>query len=339
MDKDGKTRREFLSGVLKSGTFAAAGGLVGIGISRDACGADGESRTEAATARIDPDLILYKETGKPISTGFAEARALIVDESGKLYAAGDKAIKVIEPDGGIRSTHTLEQAPRCLAIADKELYIGTRDHVIATDIDCRMLESWPGLGENAVITGIAVDEGHVYVADAGQRIVWCFDRKGRLVRRIGDKDPERNIPGFVVPSPYFDLAVAPDGLLRVANPGRHRIEAYTVKGDLEVAWGGYGNSLADFAACCNPMSFDVMADGSFVTCEKGIIRIKVYDAGGVLKGVVAGPDQLTGGIWAAGKALEQAKRSRFDVAVDKAGRIYVLDRIKAVVRTFILKEA
>ena len=45
--------------------------------------------------------------------------------------------------------------------------------------------------------------------------------------RIGEKNKERNVPGLIVPSPYLDVKLARDGLLRVNNTGRHRVEAYT----------------------------------------------------------------------------------------------------------------
>jgi hypothetical protein len=335
-----KSRREFLGNVLRNGSLAAVGSLVGIGVSRDVYGMSSESKSDLSTqAHIDPKLILYKEIDEPINTGLTEARALTVDASGTMYVSGDQAIKVIDPRGRIKDTFSLTFAPRCLALADKEFYIGTRDRVVVTDKSGKVQATWPGLGENAIVTGIARDDEHVYIADAGQRIVWCFDRKGRLLRRIGDKNAEKDIPGFVVPSPYFDLATGPDGLLWVANPGRHQIEAYTAKGDREFAWGKFGNNLDNFTACCNPMNFDIMADGSFITCEKGIVRIKVYDAGGKLTGIVAGPEQLTGGAWSISETPAQAKRARFDVTADKAGNVYVLDRERSVVRIFKRKEA
>ncbi len=334
-----KTRRDFLGNILRTGSLAAMGGLVDIGLSREACGSSSASQTELSSiALIDPKLIRHEEIGEPLPAGLTESRALTVDASGILYVAGDQAIKVIDPRGLIKETLTLTVAPRCLVLSHEQLYIGTRDRVIIADRKGGVQATWPSLGDNAFITSIALDEEHVYIADAGQRIVWCFDRKGLFIRRIGDKDPDRNIPGFEVPSPYFDLAVGPDGLLWVANPGRHQVEAYTAKGDREFAWGRFGNNLEDFTGCCNPVNFAILGDGSFVTCEKGAVRVKVYNAGGVLMGVVTGLQQLTGGSRSISQTQEQHQQVILDVAVDVAGHIYILDRARNVIRIFRHKE-
>jgi hypothetical protein len=338
-NNNNKSRREFLGNVLRTGSFAAMGGFVGIGLSRDACGLSSVSKSDLSSlVHIDPKLILYKEGDESIPTGMSEARALSVDASGILYVAGDHSIKVIDPGGSLKDTLALTVAPRCLAPAENKFYIGTRDHIVVVDRSGAVQAAWPSLGENALITNIALDDEHVYIADAGQRIVWCFDHNGQFVRRIGNKNPEKDIPGFVVPSPFFDLAMGDDGLLWVANPGRHQVEAYTARGDREFAWGKFGNNLDDFTACCNPMNFAILSDGGFVTVEKGIVRIKVYDAKGLLTGVVAGPEQLIGGAWSISETEDQRKHVRFDVAADAAGHVYVLDRGRSVVRIFTRKE-
>ncbi|MHC4524382.1 MAG: hypothetical protein ACYSU8_02430, partial [Planctomycetota bacterium] len=90
-----------------------------------------------------------------------------------------------------------------------------------------------------------------------------------------------------------------------------------------------------FSGCCNPVALAILPDGGFVTAEKGLVRVKVYDADGEFVGVVAGPDQLG---WIAPlrvcKTPEECKSKGFDVAVDSAGRIYVLDTLRNVVRVF-----
>ena len=304
-------------------------------------------------AKIDPNLILYEETGPPISTGFTNACGLAVGPQGSIYVAGDRAIRRFSESGQILTEIELADTPGCLTITDDgKIYIGIKEHVEIYDRGGKRLTGWQSLGDNAVLTSIAVSKDDVFVADAGNRIVLRYDMTGKLLNRIGQKDPQRDIPGFVIPSPYFDLAVAHDGLLRVTNPGRHRIEAYTFDGDLEFWWGnscfrrndvtpakaGVSSDLQDFCGCCNPVNFAILDDGSFVTCEKGLTRVKIYSREGVFVGIVAGTEQLLeGGAARIGMLPGQRQAGGFDVAVDSRGRIFVLDTIKNTVRIFARK--
>jgi hypothetical protein len=284
--------------------------------------------------RIDPGMILYEEVHEPVPTGFSESRNITVDTSGALYLAGDQAVRIMDSLGGIRETIELTVSPFCLAHTDNKFYIGTKDRIVITDKKGEILDTWKSLGVNAWITSLILHEEHIYIADAGQRIVWCYDLEGIFIRRIGDKNPEKDIPGFVVPGPYFDLEMAPDGLLRIANPGRHQIEAYTIEGDREFAWGKFGNRLEDFTACCNPVSFAILADGNIITCEKGVARVKVYDTFGRLQGFVADPKQLASVSPAIGITQERVQRYGFDVAADRSGHVFILDRARNVLRIF-----
>ena len=295
-------------------------------------------------AKIDPNLILYKESVQPIRTGFTNSHSIVVTSDGSIYVAGDKAIRVFAENGELLNEIKIIDTPRCLALATNgKIYIGMKDHVevyacpelVERDSQSERLAAWQSLGHDALLTSIAVSKNDVFVADAGNRVVFHYDASGNLINRIGQKDKDRNIPGFVIPSPYFDLAVGRDGLLRVVNPGLHRIEAYTFKGDLEFWWGKFSADLEGFTGCCNPVNFAILEDDSFVTCEKGLIRVKIYDAAGDFVGVVAGPKQLVEG-GASGICYYPAdcQSGGFDVAVDAQGRIFVLDTIKNIVRIF-----
>lgn len=286
-------------------------------------------------AKIDPNLILYEETGA-IGTGFKVARGIAVGFDGHVYVAGDKAIRLLDKNGNLLNEINLDDTPRCLTVADDgKIYVGMTKHVEVYDGRGKRLATWQSLGDDAVLTSIAVSKSDVFVADAGNRIVIHYDTAGKLINRIGAKDEDKDIPGFVIPSPYFDLAVARDGLLRVTNPGRHRIEAYTFDGYLEFSWGEFSSNVEGFCGCCNPVNFAILDDESFVTCEKGLIRVKIYDVEGAFVGVVAGPEQLVeGGTARIDEWASEGKAGGFDVAVDAAGRIFVLDTIKNVVRIF-----
>lgn len=291
-------------------------------------------------AKIDPNLILYEESVEPIGTGFKTSRAIAIGPDHNIYIAGDHAIRVFAESGNMLNEIRLDVAPGCLAVADDgKIYVGIKDHLEVYDNGGGRLATWQSLGNRAFLTSIAVLKNDVFVADAGNRVVIRYDSAGNLINHIGQKDSDRNIPGLVIPSPYFDLAIGYDGLLRVVNPGRHRIEAYTFDGDLEFWWGKFSMDVEGFCGCCNPVNFAILEDESFVTCEKGIIRVKIYDAEGSFVGVVAGPEQLVeGNISLACLFPDDCQSGSFDVAVDRKGRILVLDTIRNAVRIYTKKK-
>ena len=290
----------------------------------------------AELARVDPNLILYEESAGPIETGFSDSHGIAVDSDGSMYIAGDRAIRIFAQNGDVRREIELAGAPRCLAVGiDGAIYVGLKDHVEVYDAQGQRQASWESLGPDAILTSIAVTKDDVFVADAGNRVVVRYNLAGDIVNTIGKKDSERNIPGFVVPSAYFDLAVSRDGLLRAVNPGRLRIEAYTHDGDFEFSWGKSSMDIDGFCGCCNPANIAILPGGGFVTCEKGLVRVKVYDSEGRFVGVVASPGQLVeDGEHKICILPEQCQAGGFDVAVDSAGRVFVLDTMKNIVRTF-----
>jgi len=291
-------------------------------------------------ARIDPNLVLYEESGDAIKTGFVETHGIAVDSKGSIYVAGDKAIRIFAQSGDRLSEIQLDNTPGCLTVTeDGTIYAGLKDHVEVYNTDGQKQESWESLGPDAILTSIAVSEDNVFVADAGRRIVIRYDTEGSIINKIGRKDSLRNIPGFVIPSPYFDLAVSKDGLLRVVNPGRLRIEAYTFEGDIEFWWGEPSAAVEGFCGCCNPVNIAILPDGGFVTCEKGLTRVKIYNSQGNFEGVVAGPEQFgKGGTASICTLPKKCQTGGFDVAVDKEGRIFVLDTVDNVVKIFTRKK-
>ena len=287
-------------------------------------------------SKIEPSLIQYEQCAKPIATGLSESRAIAVDSTGLIHVAGDKTVRLFDQSGDLLKESTLSGTPRSLFLTDPGLlYVAMTDHINIFNKQFKQIANWKSLGRRSLLTGIAVSKDHVFIADAGNRIVVHCDSRGKILNYIGKKDKDRNIPGFVVPSPYFGLAVAPDGLLRVANPGRHRIEAYTFDGDFEFAWGKPTFRIEGFCGCCNPVSFAILPNESFVTCEKGLLRVKIYAPDGTFRAVVAGPDQLAEGrICHVCTSPAKCGTGGFGVTTDEKGRVFVLDTVKNLVRIF-----
>jgi len=272
--------------------------------------------TSREAAAIDPALIHYREV-KGIETGMKDARGIAVASDGRLYAAGDHAIICFDTDGERQEEWAMDSPPQCLAVAgDGTVVVGSRKSIT---IFTKELASWTVLGEKAYVTSLAIAGNDIWVADAGRRIVYHYNRKGKLLGRIGKKDVKRGIPGLLAPSPHLDVAVAIDGNLWVANPGRHQLEQYDRDGRLLSAWGKAGMEIEGFGGCCNPADFALLPDGRIVTAEKGLRRVKVYRADGTFDGVVAGPDVFSTG------------NGALDLAADGQGQIYVLDRVDGTV--------
>jgi hypothetical protein len=292
-----------------------------------------------AYQKTDPALIGYEQTGR-IPLGLVEPRAVAVGPEDRVYVAGDRAIHVHAAGGARLRQINLDGEPRSLGVGSTEhkfpgrIYAGIGDHVEVFDREGKPVAAWASLGPKAVITSIAPGEQEVYVADAGGRIVLRYDLEGRVLGRIGAPDESRNIRGFFIPSPYFDVAVAPDGLIRVVNPAPHRIEAFTPDGSLEQSWGKSSLGIEGFCGCCNPANMAVMADGRIVTAEKGIPRVKVYAADGKFLSVVAGPELLAAQATSAEETRDAHKLKVIDVAADSRGRVLVLDPALRSVRIF-----
>jgi hypothetical protein len=289
--------------------------------------------------KIDPALIHYTQVAS-IPAGMRDARAVAVGPKDRIFVAGDSAIRVFASDGSLQKNISLDQSPKCLAMGNAghafpgRLYVGMSDHVEVFSADGVRESAWSRPGDRAVLTSIAVADDDVFVADAGSLAVWHYDLNGKLLGRIGKRDEARGIPQLIVPSPYFDVAIAPDGLLRVVNPGMHRIEAFTFDGHMELSWGKRGMGIEAFCGCCNPSHIAILPDGRVVTAEKGIPRIKVYGESGEFESVVAGPDLLAPNPASTVETRDELRLHPVDLAVDSRSRILALDPAAGCVRIF-----
>jgi hypothetical protein len=277
----------------------------------------------------------YQLTGV-VTSGLTQAEWLCFETPDRLWVGSADAAVGWDVKGGSSTRMALPAGARAMAADPARgcYYVALTDRVVVVKAGGERGAEWISPGTRALLTAVACDERFVYAADAGQRVVWQFDKNtGELLTRLGLRDPERDIPGFIIPSPYFSLVMAPDGLLRVVNPGRHSIEAYTAEGHLEARWGRASWDIDGFVGCCNPSFLAIMGDGRFVTSEKGLRRIKVYDAQGGFEALVATPEQL-----ASGQAVPETETEPCPVAVDprSAGdaRIWVLIPGTGLIRIF-----
>ena len=334
-------RRKFLKRGLQGAAVVAAGGTVAAVATRQGFRKRANDTAPKANpfayrvdhlSHTDPQLIHYEQVAS-FRSPRAEPRHIAVGPDGACHLAAGNYVSVLKADGAIRSEIALAAPARCLAItANEELYVGFRDHIETFDPKGQRRASWDPPGQRTWFTGLAVGRKELFAADAGNRVVLRYDRSGKLLGRLGEKILERHVPGFIVPSPFFDLELAPDGLLRVANPGRHQVEAYTAHGDFEFAWGKTSAAIDGFCGCCNPINLALLPDGRLVTCEKGLPRVKVYSADGKFESVVAGPESFAENAKVCSEDDADCTRGGLDAAVDSHGRIYILDPVAGDVR-------
>ncbi|MFO7976405.1 MAG: hypothetical protein R6V12_17420 [Candidatus Hydrogenedentota bacterium] len=286
--------------------------------------------------KADPSLIIGSEL-PPIDPGVPGLNALASTKDGRIFAAGDKKLVILNLAGEAIAQYPLDATPQCLAVSpDEHIVLGMLDRVEILDADGKPKNSWPLLGEQAHITSIAADEENVYVANAGQRVVLRFDYDGALLTRIGEKNPDRDIPGLVVPSPYLDIAFDNTGALWVVNPGRHGFEHYRPNGDLVSSWYRPSMKIDGFCGCCNPTHIAFRSDGTLVTAEKGLFRVKLYSVDQKLLGLVADPKEFHRA--PTGPFSPELKTPLLDIAVDADDRILVLDANENAIRVFEIKK-
>ena len=270
---------------------------------------------------VDPELISHKEI-RNFSLGLLIATDMSYYNQA-LYISGNSTMAVISLDGSESTLMEIPPRATCLEVDEQHIFIGFGTYVAKFNHAGELLQQWADLGDRTVITNLAIKEDKIFIADAGNRRIVIFNREGEQLGMFEGKAESDAGHGFIVPSANFDLAVNSFGELWVVNPGKHAMENYTDDGRLRGFWENLSFEIEGFLGCCNPSRITTMTDGSFVTSEKGLVRIKIYDQSGKLKSVVAPPDLFNG-----------EKGTAPEVCVDENDVVYALDFENDMVRVF-----
>jgi len=268
---------------------------------------------------VDPDLILYKET-KNLKLPPKEYRGMDI-KGNELFILSDNQVQVINTDGDEKMIFDLPESPRAILADNDRIFIGFLNAVSVFSSGGELITAFTPINDSAVITNMTFVGGDLFVADAGNRQVLRYSKEGDLLVSFGGKREEDDLHGFIIPSANFDL-VNNDGDLWIVNPGRHALVNYSLDGDLRGYWESISNTTEGFAGCCNPARISILPNGQFVTSEKGIVRVKIYDLSGKFAGVVAAPDKF------------EEDGHAPDISVSDEGVIYALDFDRDVIRIF-----
>ena len=270
--------------------------------------------------KVDSTKILYVEKLHfPVKVNYWAGIAV---SDSTIIVATDNQLLEFNYSGKLTFSQEIIDTASCVTIDEnRQVWVGMSHYVVMYDQNGTLVKRWNSFGEKAMFTSLAVSGEDVYVADAGNRVVYQCNTNGQIVQKIGEKNEQKGVPGFVIPSPYFDVAIDDNGFLWAANTGRHVFENYNRDGSLRTSWGVTSFKIEGFSGCCNPAHFAIMDDNSFITSEKGMPRIKLYDQHGQFIGVVAPPAAFTGSLAP-------------DIAVDSQHRVIVLDFERQQVRIF-----
>ncbi len=282
---------------------------------------------------IDTSQICYREA-KLVHTNLTGMQGIALDTGLNVYICGNRLIRIYDRSWQIKADFTVDSGAYCIATGpDGEIYVGFGDHIEVFDLSGKRRAKWDPYRDHGFLTSLVVIGDEVFAADGENKIILRYDRKGNLLNIIGKKDREKGVEGFIIPSMYFDVAAGPDNELWAANTGRHEIQRFSPDGSLISFWGTASMGLEGFAGCCNPIHFAILPDGYFVTYEKGLDRIKIYNQAGKYVCAVSGPSQAGNNSSGACRVSSPVH----DLAVDREGKVYALDGEKLVIRVFTRK--
>ena len=232
----------------------------------------GSDKVEIKTAgKIDIPDAWTITTDYKVSEGTLEA---VSASPGKIYLGGDSFVSCYDSDLKLIWNLKTPAPVTSLSNSGDSIFASTRDQILIINSTGKMLGDWGPFEDSSMITSVTANRKYVAFADAGTKMVFILDKGGEVKKMIGQGDKQ-----FVIPSPYFEVALDRDNNLFTANTGKHRVETRNINGDILSYFGAPGTEPGYFCGCCAPPHFILIPDG-FVTAEKGINRIKILNKKG-----------------------------------------------------------
>ncbi len=177
-------------------------------------------------------------------------------------------------------------------------------------------------------SGITIGpEGFLYVADTGNHRIQKFTADGQFVAAYGQHatvETEAGMWGFNEP---WDVAVAADGAMYVADTWNHRVQKLDQHGDPVAVWGLFGqyspsDGPAGQAAFYGPRGIAIAEDWLYVT-DTGNKRVQAFD-----------PDGEFTLQWGGGGMMQGYLDEPAGIAIGPAGNVYVADTWNRRVQVF-----
>ncbi|MCX6254247.1 MAG: hypothetical protein NTV31_07190 [Bacteroidia bacterium] len=232
-----------------------------------------KTKNEVKTMEIDSLTDLWKISSE-FKTEEGSLKAVTVSPEGKIYLGGDSFITCY--DQGLKQIWNLKTPYPVTSLSNSgdTIFASTMEKILVISSGGAIKDEWGPFEDNGIITSVSSNQSYIAFADAGNKMIFILNKKGEVKKLIGQNDGQ-----FIIPSPYFDIALGYDNTLFIANTGHRRIETRTIEGVFKSYFGEPGTAPNAFCGCCNPAHFAIIPDG-FVTAEKGINRIKILNRKG-----------------------------------------------------------
>jgi PQQ-like domain len=209
-----------------------------------------------------------------IDPASGKVKAVGVMRDGNILIAGDSFFVCYDSQKKLLWNRKTDKPLTAISVSGDTIYASTIETVREFNRDGEQIAEWGPFEDNSIITSVASNNSYILFADAGNKIIIVLDKKGNLKSMIGKTGEP-----FIIPSPYFDVAIDHENNIFVANTGNRRIEKRDLTGKVLWSFGEPGTAPDAFCGCCNPAHF-ALIPGGFVTAEKGINRIKILNAKG-----------------------------------------------------------
>jgi hypothetical protein len=153
-----------------------------------------------------------------------ELYSVAVSPDGMIYLGGDSFVKAVNNDLSDKWKLKTSRKITAISVSGDTVFAATTETVLLISTSGKLITEWGPYEDNSIITSVYSGNRFLVFADAGNKRVYILKKNGELHSMLGQTEEE-----FVVPSPYFDVALS-DDLLFVANTGHRRMESWTTDG-------------------------------------------------------------------------------------------------------------
>ena len=211
---------------------------------------------------------------REVNVAEGQLTSVCVSSKGIVILAGDSFVSAYDSTMSRIWVTKMPVKINSVTVSGDTIYAAGNEIINLISINGKIITEWGPYESESIITSVSAGKSYVAFADAGRKMAYVLKKDGELKLMVGQDGSH-----FIIPSPYFDVALDENDALFTANTGYHRVEKWNKNGEVVSQFGEPGAAAEAFAGCCNPAHFAIIPQG-VVTAEKGINRIKILDNNG-----------------------------------------------------------